>query len=105
MDTQQRSPTPKTVWTYAYEIVPPQAEGRLHTIKRLLEDEHEDAHRGARTWAGRVILEQRVTHILVVSDSPEQRREVNRKLEAELQNLEVGFSITAPMAVPDDTAR
>lgn len=94
--------SPKAMWAYAYQIEPPQAEARLHTIKTLLDHEHEDAVRGARTWVGRVVMEQRITHILVVSDSPEQRREVNHMLEDELKELKVRFSITAPMAVGDD---
>jgi len=101
MKKRRRSLEP--TWTYAYEIVPPQAEERLGTIKTLLAHEHWDAQRGARTWVGRVVLEQRVTHILVVSDGPEQDREVNRRLEAALRELEVGFSITAPLAVVEDS--
>jgi hypothetical protein len=89
------------VWTYAYEIVPPQAEGRLRTIAKLLAHQSEDARRRAQTWVGRVVLQQQVTHILVVSDSPEQDHEANRRLEAELNELKVEFSVTAPMAVSD----
>jgi hypothetical protein len=101
---KKRSRSPKTIWTYAYQIVPPQAEGRLHSIKQLLDNEHADADRGARTWTGRVILEQRVTHILVVSDSPE-RREVNLRLETAMKELGVRFVMTAPLAVADDGAQ
>ena len=104
MVRKDRSESPKTIWTYAYQIVPPQAEGRLDAIKHLLDVEHADAHRGARTWAGRVILEPQVTHILVVSDSPEQSREINRRLETELKELAVGFIKSVPMAVADDAA-
>lgn len=102
--SKARTRSPKAVWTYAYQIVPPQTEDRLGTIKTLLEQEHADARRRARTWVGRVVLEQQITHILVVTDSPEQSGEVNRRLEAELGELQVGFSITAPMAVADDDA-
>lgn len=101
----KRNPSPKTIWTYAYEIVPPQAEERLEAIKTLLDDEHTDARERARTWVGRVVLEQQITHIMVVSDSPAQNREVNRRLEAELTQLNVGFSLTAPMAVVNDALR
>ena len=104
MALKKRTPPAKPVWAYAYQILPPQAEDRLHTIKTLLDKENADAQRAARTWAGRVVVEQQVTHILVVSDSPEQNREVNRRLEAELKELQAGFSITAPMAVADDAA-
>ena len=102
--TKSHRPTPpKPTWAYAYEIVPAQAEDRLRAITKLLEDENSDAQRGARTWAARVVLEQQITHILVVSDSPEQDREVNRRLETELKGLNIGFSMTLPLAVPDDT--
>ncbi len=94
----------KTIWTYAYQIVPAQAADRLVAIKTLLDHEHLDARQGERTWVGRVVLEQQITHIMVVSDSPEQNREVNRRLEAELKQLNVGFSITVPMAVAPPAA-
>ena len=98
-ESRGRSPTP--LWAYAYQIVPPQPEDRLDTIKTLLESENSDAKRGARTWAAQVIVEQQVTHILVVSDSPEQNHAVNRRLEAELNELQAPFSITAPLAVEE----
>jgi hypothetical protein len=93
---------PKTIWTYAYQIVPAQAHDRLNTIKALLAHEHTDAARAERTWAGQVVLEHQVTHILVVCDSPELNCEVNQKLEAELKALNVGFSVTVPMVVVND---
>jgi hypothetical protein len=92
------------VWAYAYQILPPQAEDRLHSIKTILDQENADAQRTAKTWAGRVVVEQQVTHILVVSDSPEQNHDVNRRLEAKLQELHAGFSMTVPIAVVDDLA-
>ena len=100
--THNRSP--KTIWTYAFQIEPPQTEHRLSTIKTLLDHEQADAQRKARTWVGRVVLERQITHILVVSDSFAHSREVNRRLEAEFKALAVGFSITAPMVVTDDAA-
>lgn len=92
----------KTIWSYGYAIMPPQPEDRLVAIQALLDHEQADARRTARTWAGRVVLEEKVTHILVVSDSPEQDGEVNRKLEARLQELNVGFSVTMPMEIPHE---
>ena len=99
MDAKQVT---RPLWAYAYEIVPPQPEDRLRTIRALIEHEHWDAQLEARTWRGNVVAEQQVTHILVVSDGAEQDREINRKLAAELKQLNVGFLITAPMAVADD---
>lgn len=95
---------PKTRWAYGYKIVPPQSEDRLETIKTLLEDEHAEAKRRDRTWAGRVVLEEQVTHIMVVSDTPAQNREVNRRLEAALTSLKVGYTLTVPLAIAADGA-
>ena len=94
--------SPKPLWAYSYQIVPPQAEDRLRTIKTMLDQEGVAAQRGARVWAGRVVVEPQVTHILVVSDSPQQNHGVNLRLEARLTELKAGFSISAPMAVLDD---
>jgi hypothetical protein len=102
MPNAKRTATPKTVWAYAYQILPPQPAARLHSIKTLLDHAHTEAQRDARTWTGRVVVEEQLTHILIVSDSPEQNHEVNRKLEAKLQELNAAFSITVPIAVADD---
>jgi hypothetical protein len=100
MVSDSRDSPPQPVWVYAYKLSPPQAVARLQTIQPLLADALSVAKNEARTWAGTVVLEERVTHILVVSDSPEQNHEGNRKLESELQQLGAEFSITAPMALP-----
>jgi hypothetical protein len=103
MAEKKRRPASKTRWAYAYRIVPPQAEDQLRPIQILLDHEHSDARRRARTWEGRFVLEEQITHILVVSDSPDQDREVNRRLGVALKQLKAGFSLTAPMAVAADT--
>jgi len=102
MTLKKRTPPAKPVWAYAYQILPPQAAERLHAITTLLDHAHTEAQRDARTWTGRVVVEEQVTHILIVSDSPELNHEGNRELEAKLQELNAGFSITAPIAVEDD---
>ncbi len=89
-----------TLWTYDYAIVPPQAEAQLDRLRGFLEEAHTAAQRAARTWTGRVVREQQVTHILVVSDSPDQGRGVNRRLESLLKQVNAPFSLTAPMEVP-----
>jgi hypothetical protein len=94
-------PSPRTIWAYGYEIAPPLSQDRLRVIEALVKDEHSSATLGARTWEGRLVVQEQVTHILVVSDSPDQDLEVNRKLEAELRRLEAGFSVTMPLAVVD----
>ena len=102
MTHPQPPPGSKTVWAYAYEIVPPQTEERLRRVLALLDREQAQARLGDQIWEGRFVLGQHVTHILVVSDNPQQDLEVNHRLEAELRGLEAGFCITAPMAVADE---
>jgi len=104
MPDHRPTPPPKTIWAYAYQILPPQGAERLRAITTLLDHAHTEAQRDARTWTGRVVVEEQVTHILIVSDSPEQNHEVNQRLEAKLQELNAGFSITVPIAVADDVA-
>ena len=102
MSNMKNTPPPKTIWAYAYQILPPQGAKRLHGIKTLLDQAHTEAQGGARKWTGRLVVEEQITHILIVSDSPEQNHEVNRRLEAKLQELNAGFSITVPVAVVDE---
>jgi hypothetical protein len=91
----------KPMWAYAYQIVPPHLEGRLDGVKALLAREHAEAERASRVWEGRFVEERQVTHILVVSDSPDQDGEANRRLEAALTAAQAGFVVTAPLAVDD----
>ncbi len=102
MDEINPNPAENTLWAYAYEIVPSQAEDRLRAIQALLDEEHLNAKRNARNRGSRVVLEEKITHILVVTDSPDQKLEVNRRLEGELRKLRAGFAITVPMEVGDD---
>lgn len=102
MPNHESRPGPGTVWAYAYELVPPQPEDRLGAVKALLDREHIEAKNSGGKWGSSFVLEDRVTHILVVSDSPQQDLDVNRRLEEELRGLSTGFSVTAPMPVPGD---
>jgi hypothetical protein len=99
MEKKKRAPPPVGVWAYGYEIAPPLARHRLRLIESLVEEERSNAKLSARTWEGRLVAEEQVTHILVVADSPSQDLEVNRKLEAELKRLEAVFSLTSPLEV------
>ncbi len=89
----------RSLWAYAYEIVPPQPSSRLGTIRTLLKDETAAARGGARTWSGRLVRGRRATHILIVSDAPGRNHSINRRLEAELERLDAAFSVTEPLAV------
>jgi len=99
MATKKRNPPGQPIWAYAYQILPPQPAARLHAIEKLLDGAHRDAQRAARTWTGKVVLEERITHILIVSDSPEQNHEINQTLEAGRRDIDAGFSATVPLSV------
>ena len=92
----------KPIWTYAYRIVPAQSEQRLRAMKILLQAERVGARLRTRTFETRFVLERQTSDILVVTDSPDQKRDVNRRLEAELDRLNATFSVTVPLAVGDD---
>jgi hypothetical protein len=89
-------------WAYAYEIQPAQPSHRLAPIRALLERETAHARRQSHTWEARLMREARVSHILIVADTPDQGREVNRLIEAELGALQAHFVVTLPMMVPRD---
>jgi len=89
----------RNLWAYAYEIVPPQPFTRLGPIRAILDDAAAAARAGGRTWAGRLVLEQRATHILIVSDAPGRTLSIDQRLEVELARLDARFSVTGPLAV------
>ncbi len=94
----------RSLWAYAYEIVPPQPLRRLGAIRTLLKDATAAARGGAHTWSGRLVQERRATHILIVSDVRGRNRLINRRLEAELERLDAPFSVTLPLAVAGHAA-
>lgn len=104
MAKNSRGPPKKALWAYAYDITMPETEEPLQSIQDLLDQEHTEARDGGRTWGGRVVVEPRITRILVVSDSPAQDGDANRRLEAALKLLKATFAITAPLAVAEEAA-
>jgi hypothetical protein len=102
MRTRDGPHSPRKTWAYGYEISPPMTPERLAVIERLLDEEHSSARLETRTWQARFVTEEQVTHVLVVSDSPDQKREINRRLEEEFEKLKARFSLTPAMAVPGD---
>ena len=83
-------------------VPPPQRDDT--TLRRTTGGEvvgFRDKH-GARTWQGRLVSEEHVTHILIVADSPAQDLQVNRRLEAALRAMDLGFTLTAPMPVEEE---
>ena len=87
------------LWAYAYRVVPPPPSDGLGKIRTLLDSENAFAFEHARAWAAQLILEQRSAQILVVSDSPEQHRAVNHRLETELRRLDAHYRVTDPIAI------
>jgi hypothetical protein len=68
-------------------------------LRHLLDRENATAFEQARAWAAQLILEQRSTQILVVSDSPAQNRPVNRRVESELSRLHADYRLTDPVEI------
>lgn len=101
MGYQNRPPRSQKKWAYGYEITPPMTQARLSAIEHLLEEEHAHAKLQTRTWQSRFVVQEQVTYILVVSDSPDQELEVNRRLEAELTKLDAVFLLTPPMPLDE----
>jgi len=90
------------LWAYAYEIVPPQSAVQLRAVQKLLEGEHDAVKGAGRTWAGQLVCDPMRTHILVVTDDPDQGRKVNQRIEASLRESHAAFSLTLPMAVTEE---
>lgn len=101
MTNQEPNPRSGTVWAYAYEFMKPQAEERMRAVQGLLHREETEARKDARSWGSRLVTREQVTHILIVSDSPRQDLEANRRLEGELGELKADFFVTAAMAIGD----
>ncbi len=89
----------RQLWAYAYRVVPPPPADGLGRIRRLLDSENATAFEHARAWAAQLILEQRSTQILVVSDSPSRTGAVNHRLETELDRLAAAYRVTEPVAI------
>jgi hypothetical protein len=103
MKFHERSIPHRDVWAYGYELVPPIARHRTRTIDALLDDGHAKARLARHTWEARLINGDDITHILVVSDRPDQDLEVNQLLEAELNRLGAPFAITPAVAIRGDS--
>ena len=93
-------PTP-LIWAYTYRLVPPQPAERLKSVRALLDREHAVAGQRDGTWEGRLVVDERISHILVLSDSPDLELEANRKLEAQLRSLDADYVLTVPMPLVD----
>jgi len=88
-------------WVYAYQFARAPAHDQLDAIRAVLDTEHTAARHDARTWTARLVSEEQLTHILIVSDSPDQILDVNHRLENRLRLLNATFSLTIPMPLDD----
>jgi hypothetical protein len=93
------APRKKIIWAYSYQLVPPQPADKLREVKSLLDREHHAAKAREGTWEGRLVVDERIAAILVLSDSPELDVESNKRVEHALRAVNAGFSVTVPMAV------
>lgn len=87
-------------WVYAYQLDPPQPELRFSKLKALVRDAQKAAKREGRLWTGRIVVETLITHLLIVTDHPNQAPAVNRAIEAELKQLDMGFALNGPARLP-----
>jgi len=86
-------------WAYAYQLNPPQPEPRFAKLKMLLRRARLAAQRAGCLWTGQVVKDAHITHILVVTDAPDEIRAVDRAIDAELKRLKMGFTMTTPAPV------
>lgn len=93
------STTPRPIWAYTYTLVPPRSAEELRSIRKVLDNERRAAAVRDARWEARLVNDERISHILVLSDSPDVDVEVNNRLEAALRAIGAGFAITVPMAV------
>lgn len=98
--TEQERRALNTRWVYAYQLDPPQPEPKFKKINALVDQAQAAAKRGGHLWSGRIVVETLVTHLLIVTDDPQQAPGVNRAIETELKQHAMGFALTGPAALP-----
>jgi hypothetical protein len=98
------SSTPK-LWAYTYRFIPPLRPERLAALRALLARVHRAAKGRDGVWEGRMVADDRISHLLVLSDSADLDDDTNRRIAAALQALDAAFAVTVPLAVGDRHAR
>jgi len=89
----------RPLWVYGYQMDPPQPEARMTSIRDLLDQENNAVARQGRKWTACLVADERVTHVLVVTSSPDLNLEINRRLESALKAMGIGFELSIPMPV------
>lgn len=95
------TPPRPVIWAYTYKLSPPLSVAKLHEVQLLLEKEKVAAKARSGTWEARFVTDERISHILVLSDSPDLELEANRNLEQALRTLDAYYNLTVPMIVLD----
>jgi hypothetical protein len=93
-----------TLWVYGYEMAVAGHGHRLPAIRGVIARENRAARRSVGKWTARLVLTHHTARVLVVSTRPDLDSGSNRRLEAELTALGVGFSVMVPMKVMQDSA-
>jgi len=96
---------PPNLWAYTYRLVPPLPAERLRALRALLAREQTAARTRDGVWQERMVTDDRISHILVLCDSPDLDHEVNRRIAAALHTLDAEFAISTPLAVSDRHTR
>ena len=88
-----------TIWAYAYRLSPPLPPSKLRHLNEVLERERTAARERNGKWEARFVTDERVAHILVLTDSPDLNRDANKRIEAALHVIDARYSLTVPLAV------
>ena len=92
----KQPPRASKSWAYAYQLNPPQPEPRFAKVRMLLRRARLAAQRDGRLWTGQIVMESHITHILVVTDAPDEVHTVDRAIDAELKRLKMGLRSRGP---------
>lgn len=93
------------LWAYSYRLIPPMRPERLRALRTLLTRVQKAAKGRNGVWEGHMVAEERISHILVLSDSADLDDETNRRIASALHALDAAFAVTVPLAVGDPQAR
>lgn len=92
-------PAERTLWVHGYEMIPPHQAERMAAIRGLLDQENSGAARQDRNWTARLVTEETVTHVLIVTASPDENRDINQRLESQMRALGFSFHVSVPMPI------
>jgi len=83
MIPKRRPPASKS-WAYAYSSIRRSRAPVLRKLKGAAPPRAAGRAADGRLWTGQIVMEAQITHILVVTDAPDEIRAVNGAIDAEL---------------------